>query len=67
MPTLLVLYGIAALLAIAVLAVVLGRRGPATPIVYGASAAVSAFMPTVNTLVDRAARSVSHGFSAVWL
>ena len=50
MPTLLVLYGIAALLAISVLAVILGRRDAATPIVYGASAAVSAFMLVVATV-----------------
>lgn len=47
MPTLLVLYGIAALLAVSVLAVILGRRGAATPVVYGACAAASAFVLVV--------------------
>ncbi len=42
MPTLLALYGTAALLAVSVLAVFLGRRHAATPIVYGACAAISA-------------------------
>ena len=39
MPTALVLSGIAALLAVSVLAVFLGRRAAATPVVYGLSAA----------------------------
>ena len=44
MPTMLALCGIAALLAVSVLAVVLGRRAGATPIVYGATAALSGFL-----------------------